>query len=103
MFQDRGVIKWTSMMLPEHVRELKRLKEEYEKDTIPTLDPQTLEEWNLTLKSAQAKGLAVLVTYVKEDRKQSTIGVVRRFDRNHLYLSSGSLRFDSILHIENEG
>lgn len=46
MIRDRGNIKWTSMMLPEHVKLLRDwAKEEYFM-TKPELDEQELEELN---------------------------------------------------------
>jgi len=44
---DRGSIKWTSLMLPEHVKELRKyLNEEYYNIPEPTIDEQQLEEMN---------------------------------------------------------
>lgn len=40
MYKDRGTIKWTAMMLPEHVRELREWR--YEVDEKP---PSALESW----------------------------------------------------------
>ncbi|MFY4775881.1 YolD-like family protein [Metabacillus sp. RGM 3146] len=49
MIRDRGNIKWTSMMLPEHVKLLRDwAKEEYLK-TKPELDEQELEQLNETI------------------------------------------------------
>ncbi|MBD1378737.1 YolD-like family protein [Metabacillus arenae] len=46
MIRDRGNIKWTSMMLPEHVKLLREWKEEERYQTKPALDEQQLEEFN---------------------------------------------------------
>lgn len=43
MPQDRGSIKWTSLMLPEHVELLKDLWREDEKVEKPLLDSQQIE------------------------------------------------------------
>ncbi|RDW22085.1 YolD-like family protein [Oceanobacillus chungangensis] len=43
MAKDRGTIKWSSLMLPEHVELLKELWKEDEKVTKPLLDPQQIE------------------------------------------------------------
>jgi hypothetical protein len=45
--RDRGNIIWTSLMLPEHVKLLRRyIKEEYHDVPEPILDEQQLEEIN---------------------------------------------------------
>ena len=36
--KDRGKIKWTAMMLPEHVAELRKWQEDYDKVKKPELD-----------------------------------------------------------------
>ncbi|AZB43448.1 YolD-like family protein [Bacillus sp. FJAT-42376] len=46
MIRDRGNIKWTSMMLPEHVRLLRQWKEEEQYTAKPEIDEQQLEEFN---------------------------------------------------------
>src|SRR5690625_6057510 len=43
MIKDRGTIKWTSLMLPEHVQLLKQLWEEEEQQNEPILDEQMKE------------------------------------------------------------
>ncbi|WP_227395096.1 YolD-like family protein [Jeotgalibacillus aurantiacus] len=43
--KDRGTIKWTSMMMPEHVAMLKDyLKNEYEAEEKPIMDEQVMEQ-----------------------------------------------------------
>lgn len=44
MIKDRGTIKWTAMMLPEHVQSLKNLLVDEEKIPKPILDEQEIEE-----------------------------------------------------------
>ncbi|MGD6815641.1 YolD-like family protein [Metabacillus sp. 84] len=46
MIRDRGNIKWTSMMLPEHVKLLRQWKEEERHTAKPEIDEQQLEEFN---------------------------------------------------------
>lgn len=50
--RDRGTIKWTSMMLPEHVQILKDMWEEDKLDKAPELDEQALEELNTAIMTA---------------------------------------------------
>ena len=44
MIKDRGIAKWTAMMLPEHVQSLKNLLVDDEKIQKPILDEQEIEE-----------------------------------------------------------
>jgi hypothetical protein len=46
VIRDRGNIKWTAMMLPEHVELLREWKKEDAYQTQPELDEQRLEEMN---------------------------------------------------------
>lgn len=46
MLRDRGTIKWTSLMLPEHVQILKDMWEEDKLKTPPQLDEQALQQLN---------------------------------------------------------
>ncbi|WP_424475396.1 YolD-like family protein [Oceanobacillus kimchii] len=41
---DRGKIKWTAMMMPEHLELLNQLKEKQIRKQKPILDEQQLEE-----------------------------------------------------------
>ncbi|KPN94547.1 YolD-like family protein [Lysinibacillus sp. ZYM-1] len=42
MIKDRGTIKWTAMMLPEHIQKIKQWKSEVYAEA-----PKTLSEWEL--------------------------------------------------------
>lgn len=42
MIRDRGTIKWTAMMLPEHIQQIKQWKREAYAEA-----PRTLSEWEL--------------------------------------------------------
>ena len=49
MIRDRGTIKWTAMMLPEHVESVKKALQEDNKITRPILDEDKLQEMELLL------------------------------------------------------
>ncbi|MFC0188365.1 YolD-like family protein [Fictibacillus aquaticus] len=55
MIRDRGNIKWTSMMLPEHVKLLRTHEEEDGRAEQPHMDEQEQEEWNELLCEAMAE------------------------------------------------
>ena len=52
MIKDRGIIKWTAMMLPEHVQSLKNLLVDEEKIQKPILDEQEIEEIETIIREA---------------------------------------------------
>ncbi|QIW79951.1 YolD-like family protein [Bacillus tequilensis] len=47
MLRDRGTIKWTSMMLPEHLTQLKQDLVDVSKIEKPSLNDQQIEEMDL--------------------------------------------------------
>lgn len=49
MLKDRGGIKWTSLMLPEHVKALREFDWDLTKIERPVLEEQQLEELNETI------------------------------------------------------
>lgn len=61
--RDRGTIKWTSLMLPEHVEMVKNVWEEDERIEKPILDDQQLEEIGFALERSMQDGLTVKVKY----------------------------------------
>src|SRR5699024_11412636 len=64
MLKDRGKMKWTPFMLPEHVEWLKRVWEEDEKVSKPMLDPQEIETINRQLiEASKTKSLVKLTVY----------------------------------------
>lgn len=49
MIRDRGTIKWTAMMLPEHVQNLKEILVDENKIEKTELDEQTIIEFELII------------------------------------------------------
>lgn len=63
MLRDRGKIKWTALMLPEHVERLRNWQAE---DLLPVRsepDEQQLEEWNYIIANAMETHQSVWVTH----------------------------------------
>ncbi|PCK21376.1 hypothetical protein CEY02_08355 [Bacillus pumilus] len=54
MLRDRGTIKWTAMMLPEHVARLKHDLAETKKTDKPIIDQQQTEEFESTIAYAMS-------------------------------------------------
>lgn len=85
--KDRGTIKWTAMMLPEHVELLKQLEHEQQKVKKPELDEQAgrrskkrcVKRWRTIIPCFLSIGRMVLYTKFLEgfttltSRKESFI------------------------------
>ncbi|CAG9621528.1 YolD-like family protein [Sutcliffiella rhizosphaerae] len=80
MIRDRGTIKWTSMMLPEHVKMLRDWVKEDTYETRPELDEQRLEELNERFCEALETGREVTITYYEKRRYQLFVGSVHHLD-----------------------
>jgi hypothetical protein len=78
--RDRGSIKWTSMMLPEHKKMLSDLYEEQKHVTKPKLDEQKLEELNGIVQVAVGHALDVKVTFYRNHAFHSVTGQVAKMD-----------------------
>ena len=65
MIRDRGKIKWTSMMLPEHVSMLRDWAQEDSYETRNELDEQKIEEINHVIAEAMEYGVSVRIIYYK--------------------------------------
>ncbi|UCZ54659.1 YolD-like family protein [Bacillus shivajii] len=81
MNRDRGVIKWTSMMLPEHVKRLKELTEQQEKKEKPALDEQVFEEWSRVLGKAYYENHSIKLTLFGDGDEIFIEGEVLRIDQ----------------------
>ncbi|MER1998984.1 MAG: YolD-like family protein [Lysinibacillus sp.] len=76
MNKDRGTIKWTALMLPEHTARLHEWRAESEK-----VLPIEQTDWQLadierTLQYSFAKQRTVTITAVQDDKLKSFIGIV---------------------------
>lgn len=80
MIRDRGRIKWTSMMLPEHVKLLRDWAEadSYEKEK--EMDEQKLEEMNHLLLAAMEEHQSVMVTHYRYRKHELIIGQIHYWD-----------------------
>ncbi|PLR68024.1 MULTISPECIES: YolD-like family protein [Bacillaceae] len=63
MIRDRGNIKWTSMMLPEHVKILRELEIEQGYAVKPVMDEQQLEHFNELISLAMEENRELAFTY----------------------------------------
>lgn len=78
MVNDRGSIKWSSMMLPEHAKLLRKLWEEDNKTNKPILDAQQIEILNRELQIAYEKNIPVeLKLYTLEGMKRVVAEIIK--------------------------
>ncbi|TFD92208.1 YolD-like family protein [Jeotgalibacillus sp. R-1-5s-1] len=80
MNKDRGTIKWTSMMLPEHVKLLREWADQDEYDTMPEADEQQKEEWGRLIQEALELKLELSVSYFKDHRIITAEGLIEKVD-----------------------
>lgn len=68
MLRDRGRIKWTALMLPEHVERLRSWQAEDTLRVRTEPDEQQLEEWNYVLAEAMETNVPVVLTHWQTGR-----------------------------------
>jgi hypothetical protein len=78
--RDRGNIKWTAMMLPEHVKLLRDWKEEDRIQQKPELDEQKLEEMNEMIHWAMASNRTLSFVHFEDDEYKILIGNIHYAD-----------------------
>ncbi|MCC9021848.1 YolD-like family protein [Bacillus nakamurai] len=76
MLRDRGTIKWTSMMLPEHLTQLKQDLLDVSKIEKPSLDEQQIEEIDILVSEAMAMNKELKFKLFKEGGVEDLIGKV---------------------------
>jgi hypothetical protein len=74
MIRDRGRIKWTAMMLPEHVKLLRDWAHEDTYEHQKEIDEQKLEEMNSLLASAIETNQSIIVTHYRNRKYELVIG-----------------------------
>ncbi|WP_059040736.1 YolD-like family protein [Paenibacillus rubinfantis] len=105
MINDRGRIKWSPFLIPEHKKRIAQLYEAEDDVRQPELDEQHVEQLQETLSEAIEHGSAITVTYYADRRHRSIEGLIFKVD-----LLSGVLvldcagdrvriRFDSLINV----
>ncbi|PAL14837.1 YolD-like family protein [Peribacillus simplex] len=83
--RDRGNIKWTSLMLPEHIKMLRQyFGEEYYDE--PVLDEQHLEEMNDLIAASMEFTFPISFTLYQNNRQSSLEGLVHYVDQTNRHL-----------------
>ncbi|MCP8616095.1 YolD-like family protein [Salirhabdus salicampi] len=107
MHKDRGTIKWTSLMLPEHVEKLKHMwADEYDVNQPPLLDEQQLEDMNRICAQAYHNKTIVQVTAFDQHETKHFTGTITRINEQRQTFTITTpkenvmIPFSSIIHIE---
>ncbi|OIJ22061.1 hypothetical protein BKP45_05130 [Anaerobacillus alkalidiazotrophicus] len=82
MIRDRGNIKWTAMMLPEHVQMVREVYQNQNKIPKPKLDEQAWEEIGLTVQDAVENNKQLAFTYWQNGYFETLVGHVHLVDIN---------------------
>ncbi|MFA1820537.1 YolD-like family protein [Virgibacillus oceani] len=77
MTNDRGSIKWTSLMMPEHVEMLNQMWAEDDKKEKPILDEQQIEENSIKLQLAIHNSLTLKIKYYKDHNFRTVKGKLK--------------------------
>ncbi|MDQ0157438.1 YolD-like family protein [Robertmurraya andreesenii] len=80
MIRDRGKMKWTSMMLPEHVKLLRDWAKEDEYEKAREIDEQYLEVMNETISEAMEFGKDLMITHYHNRKYELVIGNIHYWD-----------------------
>ncbi|WP_066189359.1 YolD-like family protein [Amphibacillus sp. Q70] len=83
---ERGTIKWTSLMLPEHVQMLNEWTEEDNWKTKPILDEQQIEENSMKLQLAIHNNLTVEIKHYKDRYFHMAKGKLYKIDIVNKYI-----------------
>jgi hypothetical protein len=80
MIRDRGRIKWTAMMLPEHVKMLRDWVKEDLYEQKKDMDEQQLEYMNDILSEAKESNQLVTITHFRNRAYEMVIGRIHHWD-----------------------
>ena len=76
MIKDRGTIKWTAMMLPEHIQKIKQWKSEVYAQVPRALTEWELEDLQQTIDQAFHQQKVVTITMWQETKYMEWTGTI---------------------------
>ena len=85
MNKDRGTMKWTSLMLPEHVQRLRTWENEGNDAPKDKADWE-LEDLHQTIGQAYHLKTPITLTLYKQGKWQTTTGIITTIDGNKQHL-----------------
>jgi hypothetical protein len=80
MIRDRGTKKWQGFMMPEHIRELRKLRDEERKQPRPILDELKIEEMESLLNESLVLGTWLEITTWKNGFFTKRVCRVKQFN-----------------------
>ncbi|MBQ0137682.1 MAG: YolD-like family protein [Kurthia sp.] len=100
MYKDRGTIKWTAMMLPEHVQKLRQWRNELDEKQPNALESWQLEELNAKIQLAfeQQKMISI---YSYDEQWHEEKGRIERLDfqKKLVFLDDGLIMQKLPIHL----
>ncbi|AUJ25213.1 YolD-like family protein [Virgibacillus dokdonensis] len=87
MVNDRGTIKWTSIMMPEHIEMLQEMWKEQDYKEKPILDEQQQEEINNKLLMAGVNDLTVEIKYFNKHDFYKVKGKITSINKQNKYIN----------------
>lgn len=97
---DRGTMKWVSLMLPEQIEGLRRLQEEQNRKEKSILDEQKIEENSFKLRGALQYKLELKITYFANHDFKSIEGSIQNINNKIIYINDDELNFDDIIEVD---
>lgn len=82
--KDRGNIKWTAMMLPEHVMELRKWQEDQGKDKKPVLDEFDYDTMQEEIERALISRMETRLTLWKKDKICYQQGIIKEANNHYI-------------------
>ncbi len=82
MIKDRGTIKWTAMMLPEHVQKIKQWRREAYAEAPRTLSEWELEDLQQTINQAFKQHKIVTISTWQEAKYVQWTGTITALDES---------------------
>ena len=86
MNKDRGTIKWTAIMLPEHVKLLREWQEEDQLVIKPQLDEAQVEQLNTNLQRAYNERRPITLKVWEETEIYHVCGIIQKMNVNEKYI-----------------
>lgn len=98
---DRGTMKWTSLMLPEHIEMLNKMWEEQEHKEMPVLDEQQIAENNMLLRDALENDLEIRIKYYVDHEYKTIEGRLLYIDilNERLFTDEIEIKLEHIIEV----
>lgn|SRR5699024_690796 len=100
MINDRGTIKWTSIMMPEQVEALQKMWKAQEYKEKPILDEQQLQENEFKLRGSLRAKVEVKITYFVDHDFREIKGLINRIKNNTIYIEGTEINFYDIIDVD---